>query len=411
MCVFERFIAFRYLRSSKQEGFVSVIAGFSLLGIAIGVATLIIVLSVMNGFRFELLGRIVGVNGHIWIVPGTQSIKDDATMIKDIMTIPGILMAHPTIERQAVLMHQGQARGLQIHGMRLDDIKNRAIIADHMKMGRIDDLSEGKILIGKRLADLLQLNVLDRITLLNPDGHQTAFGTTPKQKSFEIAGIYEIGMNEYDKNVIFMPIESAQSFFKMSDTFSNIELFIDHLDHAHAYAKLLQEKMGEDYTVLNWQHSQSPFFQAVEIERDVMFLILTLIILIAAFNIISSLIMLVKDKTKDIAILRTMGATRGSILKTFFMTGASIGVVGTFIGVVLGVWFSMHIEEIRQFLQTVFGIELFNADIYHLTRFPSKLDIREVLMIVSMSLFLSFAATLYPSWKAARLNPVEALRQ
>lgn len=409
--MFERFIAFRYLRSSKQEGFVSVIAGFSLLGIAIGVATLIIVLSVMNGFRSELLGRIVGVNGHIWVVPGTKPIHADEALMKNIMSIPGVLMAHPTIERQAVLMHQGQARGLQIHGMRLDDIKNRAIVADHMKMGRIDDLKDGKILIGKRLADLLQLNVLDRITLLNPEGHQTAFGTTPKQKSFEIAGIYEIGMNEYDKNVIFMPIESAQSFFKMPDLFSNIEIFIDNLDHAQAYSKLLQEKMGEDYTVLNWQHSQSPFFQAVEIERDVMFLILTLIILIAAFNIISSLIMLVKDKTKDIAILRTMGATRGSILKTFFMTGASIGVVGTFIGVALGVWFSVHIEEIRQFLQTVFGIELFNADIYHLTRFPSKLDLREVLMIVFMSLFLSFAATLYPSWKAARLNPVEALRQ
>lgn len=409
--MFERFLAFRYLRSSKQEGFVSVIAGFSLLGIAIGVATLIIVLSVMNGFRSELLGRIVGVNGHIWIIPGTKPLKEIEPILKDVMTIPGILMAHPTVERQSVLMHNGQARGLQVHGMRIEDIKQRSIIADHMKMGTLNDLKEGKILIGKRLADLLQLNVLDRITLLNPDGHQTAFGTTPKQKTFEICGIYEIGMNEYDKNVIFMPLSSAQSFFKMQDNFSNIELFIDNLDQAQAYAKLLQEKLGEDYTVLNWQHSQSPFFQAVEIERDVMFLILTLIILIAAFNIISSLIMLVKDKTKDIAILRTMGATKASILKTFFMTGASIGVVGTFIGVIFGVWFSLHIEEIRQFLQTVFGIELFNADIYHLTKFPSKLDIREVFMIVGMSLFLSFAATLYPSWKAARLNPVEALRQ
>ncbi|MBX9977206.1 MAG: lipoprotein-releasing ABC transporter permease subunit [Alphaproteobacteria bacterium] len=409
--VFERFIAFRYLRSSRQEGFVSVIAGFSLLGIAIGVATLIIVLSVMNGFRAELLGRIVGINGHIWILPTTASFEDHDKIAEIAKSIPGVLTAQPTIERQAVLMHKGQARGLQIHGMTVPDIKNRSVVANAIKVGSLDHLVEGKVLIGKRLADTLQINLHDRITLLNPDGNQTAFGTVPKQKSFEVAAIFEVGMNDYDKNIIFMHLDSAQHFFKMNSTVSNIELFVEDVEHAQQYAGLIQSKIGDHYKVLNWQHSSSPFFQAVEIERDVMFLILTLIILIAAFNIISSLIMLVKDKNKDIAILRTMGATRGSILKTFFITGASIGVIGTVVGVILGVSFALHIEEIRQFLQNVFGLDLFNAEIYHLTKFPAKMDIREVFTVVGMSLGLSFAATLYPAWKAARLNPVEALRQ
>ena len=409
--MFERFIASRYLRSSKQEGFVSVIAAFSLLGIAIGVATLIIVLSVMNGFRAELLSRIIGISGHIWVLPNTQQFDNLEETLKKIRGIPGVHSAQPTIERQVVLMHKGQARGIQVHGMALNDIKDREVISKTIKMGHLEDLSEGKILVGRRLADYLQLNPHDTITLLNPEGNQTAFGVVPKQKSFEIAGIFEIGMNEYDKNVIFMPLETAQNFFKMQNTITNIEIFVDDVEQAAKYSALIGDVIGRDYKILNWQHSNSPFFQAVEIERDVMFVILTLIILIAAFNIISSLIMLVKDKTKDIAILRTMGATRGSILKTFFMTGASIGIMGTIGGLILGVSFTLNIEEIRQLLQSVFGLDLFNAEIYHLTRFPAKMDLGEVFTVVMISLGLSFAATLYPAWRAARLNPVEALRQ
>lgn len=409
--MFERFIAFRYLRSSKQEGFVSVIAGFSFLGIAIGVATLIIVLSVMNGFRAELLNRIIGINGHVWVLPTSNQFEKMDETLKMLRGSPEIRMAQPTIERQAVLMHKGHARGVQVHGMNLDDIKKRTVISDHILFGDLNDLKENKVILGKRLADILHLNVNDSITLLNPDGNQTAFGTVPKQKTFQVAAIYEIGMNDYDKNVIFMPLATSQSFFKMQNNISNIEIFVDDVEYSRGVAQLLQQRLGEGYKVVNWQHNSSPFFQAVEIERDVMFVILTLIIVVAAFNIISSLIMLVKDKTQDIAILRTMGATRGSILKTFFMTGGSIGVLGTVLGVILGVSFTLHIEEIRQFLQNVVGVDLFNAEIYHLTKFPAQLNMRDVFMIVTMGIVLSFIATLYPAWKAARLNPVEALRQ
>jgi lipoprotein-releasing system permease protein len=409
--VFERFIACRYLRSSRQEGFVSVIAIFSLLGISLGVATLIIVLSVMNGFRSDLLNRIIGINGHLWVLSNSSELKANNDVLENIKSLPGVTLAQPTIERQAVLMLKGQARGVQVHGMNQEDLKKRKVISDHVISGSIDDFSEQKIFIGKRLAELYQVQVGDKVNLMSPDGNQTAFGNVPKQKTFEVGGIFEIGMSEYDKSVIFMPLESAQTFFKMTDQWSNIEVFIENMDYAMKFASIIQGKIGNDYRLIDWQHSNSNFFQAVQTERNVMFIILTIIILVAAFNIISGLIMLVKDKTRDIAILRTMGASRGSILKIFFITGASIGIIGTLLGVVGGIAFTLNIDAIRHFLEVFSGSDLFNAEIYFLTKVPAKIDPSEVTMVILMGLGLSFLATLFPAWRAARLNPVEALRQ
>ncbi len=407
---FERLIAYRYLRSPRQEGFISVIAGFSFLGIALGVATLIIVMSVMNGFREELLTRIIGMRGHI-VVHGIQApIHDYKPMTDLVRQIPGVEAAYSIVERQAIITFKSQARGVSVHGIEQGDLSKRAIIATNIKAGSIDDFKEDSLLIGRRLADQMHLCVGDRLVMLTPEGNVTAFGTVPRQKSFTVKGIFEVGMHEYDKNVVFMPLDTAQALFKLPDQISHIEIFAKHPELATQLTYVVQKTLGNSVEALDWQHGDSQIFHAVQVERNVMFLILTLIILIASFNIVSSLIMLVKDKTKDIAILRTMGAGRYSMMRVFFLTGATIGVVGTFVGVALGLSFSLNIESIRQFLQSLTGTELFSEEIYFLSQLPAKVDWGEVISVVVMALFLSFLATLYPAWRAARLDPVEALR-
>jgi lipoprotein-releasing system permease protein len=412
---FERLVAYRYLRSPRQEGFISVIAGFSFIGIALGVATLIIVMSVMNGFREELLKRIIGLNGHLGVygVYGSTATFDE--LADKIRQVPGVQTVIPTVERQAMVLFHSQARGTIVHGIRKTDLEKRSIIANNIKAGSLSNFGSGDhhdaIAIGKRLSEKLGIRPSDRITLVSPEGNATAFGTMPKQRTFKVAAVFEVGMNEYDQSVIFMPLEAAQSFFKMNGSISNLEVFIDNPDKVAEKRFLIETTLGKGTQVFDWQHANNSLFQAVQVERNVMFIILTLIILIAAFNIISSLIMLVKDKTRDIAIMRTMGATQRTVMKIFFLTGATIGVVGTSLGVILGLSVALNIETIRQWLQSLTGTELFSAEIYFLTQLPAKVDWNEVILVVMTSLFLSFLATLYPSWKAARLDPVEALRQ
>ncbi|MBY0462448.1 MAG: lipoprotein-releasing ABC transporter permease subunit [Alphaproteobacteria bacterium] len=407
---FERLLAYRYLRSPRQEGFISVIAGFSFIGIALGVAILIIVMSVMNGFRQELLTRIIGMRGHI-LVQGIQSpIENYQPVIDLVRKVPGVENAFPVLERQAIMTFRGQARGISIHAMDLSELRKRSIITDNIKAGTLDDFQGDGLLIGSRLAEFMHLKVGDRIVMITPEGNVTAFGTVPRQKSFIIKGVFQVGMHDYDKNVVFMPLTTAQNLFKLPDQISHIEIFSTHIELAPQLAYVVQQTLGSHVQVLDWQHGDSQIFHAVQIERNVMFLILTLIILIASFNIISSLIMLVKDKTRDIAILRTMGASRRSMMRIFFLTGATIGAVGTLMGVILGLSFSLNIESIRQFLQSLSGTELFSEEIYFLTQLPAKVDWGEVGAVVGMSLLLSFLATLYPAWRAARLDPVEALR-
>lgn len=429
---FEKIIAYRYLKSPRQEGFISVIALFSFLGIALGVATLIIVMSVMNGFRSELLTKIVGLNGHISIASYDGALMDYEQVVQQARNIHGVQRVIPTVDRQAMAMIRSQARGTMVHGVQAADLKKWPIIADNIKAGSLDDFGSvdettrevadqainqsadpvaNTVAIGRRLADKLGLHIGDRLSLISPDGNATAFGTLPRQKGFRVVAIFEIGMMQYDESLVFMPLSAAQSFFKMPNSVSHVDVYIENLEKVAESTFLLQASLGEKYRIFDWQNANNSMFQAVQIERNVMFIILTLIILIAAFNIISSLIMLVKDKTRDIAIMRTMGATRWSIMRIFFLTGASIGVIGTAFGVFLGLIFTLNIEKIRQFLQSLTGTQLFSAEIYFLTQLPAKIDWTEVFLVIFIALGLSFLATIYPSWRAARLDPVEALRQ
>ncbi len=416
---FERLLAFRYLRSSKQEGFVSIIAWFSFIGIALGVATLIIVMSVMNGFRQDLLERIIGMNGHIDITAIDRPFDDfDATADK-VRQVSGVVHVYPEVNRQAMLLSQGRARGVEIHGMRIDDLKKRDFIQQNIiegsldQLGRFDDdgIKTETIAVGQSLARILGLRVGDRVSLMSPQGTSSAFGTLPRQKSFLISAIFKAGVHQYDSAVIFMPLESAQSFFRMGDAATNLEVYVRDPDHVEKITYNIHMILGDNFHLLNWQNSNNSLFQAVEVERNVMFIILTLIILIAAFNILSSLIMLVKDKTRDIAILRTMGASQKSMMRVFFLTGSTLGVVGTALGVALGLAFAINIESIRQLLQSLTGANLFNEEIYFLTQLPCRINSLDVIITVSVALVLTFLSTIYPSWRAARLDPVEALRQ
>jgi lipoprotein-releasing system permease protein len=420
----ERMIAYRYLRSPRQEGFISVIAGFSFVGIALGVATLIIVMSVMNGFRQELLSRIVGMNGHITLQAASGPLMDFDDVAAKAQTVTGVTLAIPVVAQQAMVMFQSQARGAVVHGIRGDDLKKREMIAKNIKAGSLDLFGKAAdsshpsdtVIMGRRLAENLGLRVGDRLSLVSPQGNITAFGTMPRQKSVTLVGVFEVGFHEYDKSVIFMPLETAQGFFKMGGPegkagVSMLEVFVDNPDRVAEYGFVLRHTVDDGVLISDWQHMSSSFFQVVQVERNVMFIILALIILIAAFNIVSGLIMLVKDKMRDIAILRTMGATRGAILRIFFLTGATIGVTGTFTGLAGGLAFALNIETIRRWLERLLDMELFNAEIYFLTQMPCKIDSGDVIATVGMALGLSFLATLYPSWRAARLDPVEALRQ
>lgn len=409
---FERMVAMRYLRARRQEGFISVIAGFSLLGIALGVATLIIVMAVMNGFRQELLGRILGLNGHITIYAGgAGTVPDYDALVKKLRAISGVDLAAPMIEGQVMTTaSNGAAGGAQIRGMRRADIEARTLLARNIRQGSLAEFSGDNVMIGTRMAFRLGLQVGDDLTIISPRGTSTAFGTIPRVKAYRVAAIFDVGMFEYDNLFVYMPFETAQIFFQTGDAATAIELMVDNPDRARPLAFMLGGMVPQGMRVYDWQQANSSFFTAIQVERNVMFLILTLIILVAAFNIISSMIMLVKDKGRDIAVLRTMGATRGMVMRIFFLSGASVGVIGTLAGLGLGVAFARNIETIRQWIQGLLGTELFSAELYFLSRLPAIVDWSEVVQVVTLALTLSVLATIYPSWRAARLDPVEALR-
>jgi lipoprotein-releasing system permease protein len=407
---FERMVAFRYLRARRQEGFVSVIAIFSLLGIMLGVATLIIVMSVMNGFRADLLGRILGFNGHLTVYAASGPLGDFDALAAKVKAVPGVTAAYPTIEGQVMATSGNQSSGVLVRGVSVATIQAQGEVMKGLSSGALDAFKGDGIILGARLAFKLGVKPGDTVTLISPQGTATAFGTVPRIKAYRVAGTFDVGMYEFDSGVIFMPLPAAQLFFQLPNAVSGIEVFVKDPDSIQSYDRVVESALGGKVRIFDWQQSNLSFFNAVEIERNVMFLILTLIIVVAAFNIISSMIMLVKDKGQDIAILRTMGATSGMILRIFMLAGASIGVAGTALGFALGVVFTDHIEQIRQFIQSIIGTNLFAPEIYFLTQIPARLDPGEVAAVLIMALTLSFLATIYPAWRAARLDPVEALR-
>ena len=407
---FERMVAFRYLRARRQEGFVSVIAIFSLLGIMLGVATLIIVMAVMNGFRIELVDRILGLNGHLAVYGPTNSLTDYDAVAQKVRAVPGVVSVTPLVEGQALVTSEAGASGAVVRGIRPDDIRARKLVASHIVSGSLDDFGGDNIAVGDRLAARLGVKVGGKITLVSPEGTETAFGTMPRTKTYTVAALFDVGFYEYDNTFIFLPLDAAQLFFKQKDAVSYLEVFVSNADQASEEGQKIVAALGGDARILDWQRSNSSLVNALIVQRDVMFLILTLIIVVAAFNIISSMIMMVKDKGRDIAILRTMGASRGMILRIFILSGASIGIVGTLAGFVLGIVITQHLEDIRQFIQNALHMQLFAAEIYFFTRLPAVIVPHEVAAVVIMALALSFLATLYPSWRAARLDPVEGLR-
>jgi lipoprotein-releasing system permease protein len=408
---FEWMLSLRYLRARRKEGFISVIAGFSFLGIMLGVATLIIVMAVMNGFRKELLSKILGLNGHALVQPIESPLTDFAAVAERIAGIKGVTLAVPLVEGQALASSPFHAGGVLVRGVREQDLKRLPAIGPNIRQGGLDGFDEGQgVVIGKRLADQLSVRAGDQVTLVAPRGAVTPMGTTPRIKTYKVAAVFEIGMSEYDQVFVFMPLGEAQAYFNRRADVTAIEVYTDNPDDIERYRRLINEAAGRPVFLIDWRQRNATFFSALQIERNVMFLILTLIVVVAAFNILSGLNMLVKDKIHDIAIMRTMGARRASVLRVFFITGASIGVVGTVVGVLLGVVVCLNIEDIRRFVSWLLSTNLFAPELYYLSRLPADIDSRETVAVVLMALILSFAAPLYPAWRAARLDPVEALR-
>jgi len=408
---FEWMVAFRYLRARRAHGSVSVIAGFSFAGIVLGVMALIVVMSVMNGFHHDLMEKMIGLNGHVFLQGVDKPLTDYEAVTDRVGKVPGVALALPLVEGQAFATSPFNSGPALVRGIREADLKRLPGIEGHVTQGTLDGFDSGQgVAIGARLAEHLSLRVGDKITLIAPRGAQTPFGVTPRVKSYQVAAIFQIGMATFDNTFVFMPLVEAQAYFNLDGQANVIEVYVDDPDRMDAMRDRITAAEQRPMIDTDWRQLNKSFFDVLQVEANVMFAILTLIVLVAALNIISGLIMLVQDKARAIAVLRTMGATRSAIMRIFLIVGATIGFVGTACGLVLGLIVAENVEPIRKGLSWLTGRNLFPAEFYYLSQLPSRVDARDVIVVAALAFILSLLATIYPSWRAARLDPVEALR-
>ena len=408
----ERTIATRYIKSRRVEGFISVSAWFSLIGIVLGVATLIVVMSVMNGFRTELVNRILGINGHLIVYKKNGlSIENYHNTVNQISDTQNVIAVTPYLEGQALAKTKNSVSGIIIRGTKWSDLPAKKLLWKSLDKATIENFKiKQNVILGYRLAQRLNLSVGDYISLISPNVMETAIGVLPIKQNFMVGGFFDIGMYEYDNNFIFIPWEKAEKFLSTKQIAHGIEIFLQNPKTTQNVHSDLNTKLDESFTIIDWKKRNSSFMNALDVEKNVMFVILTLIILVATFNIISSMIMLVQTKKSDIALMRTMGASKYLIIRIFMLTGSIIGILGTIIGAILGIIVSINIETIRNFISTFFEKELFSPQIYFLSTLPSNINFNEVFVVMGLSVSLTLLASVFPAWKASKISPAEALR-
>lgn len=411
-------LAKRYIRTKKKEGVISIVAALSIIGIALGVATLIIVLSVMNGFRSDLMARILGVNSHVSVYGYERSLPDYAALAAKLSKDPEVKKVTPMIEGNAVIYnprHKDAVDGVKVRGIAMEDLKGNALVNNKDFVGDLqgfipsEDGDDG-IIIGEKMAQALDIYVGNMVTLITPQSTSTVFGSIPKKKTFRVVGVFNVGMQEYDRFMIYIPLQTAQNLFNFENGVGSLGIEVKDPTKALDYGRKLERSIGTKYRIIDWQQANSQFFGAVQTERNVMFIILTMIVIVASFNIIGGMIMLIKDKSQSIAILRTMGMEKYSILRAFILVGSFNGIVGTLLGVSLGLLFCFNISSIQGVVESITGTKVFDPTVYFLSQLPAKVNWGEVAQVCGISLLVSLLATVYPSWRAAKLDPAEVLR-
>ena len=413
--VWERTLAVRYLRARRKHGGVALIAGISFVAVTLAVAALIIIMSVMNGFRSEIVARMVGFNGHIYVQgPATGGPTREALMAR-LRAVPGVIQVLPIVQAQALVMGPGQVTGAIVRGMRAEDLRGNSLIAKNIKDGSLKGYGDGEyggdiLLIGAGMADRLSVRAGDSVSIVSPSGAATAFGSTPRRKAYTLGGVFNVGLTQYDSAFIYMPLEQAQLLFGRGDNVDLIEVNLDDADHIDALKPAIRAAAGGGVIITDWRDENRAFFNALQVERVAMRIILMIVVAIAMLNIISGLIMLVKNKGRDIAILRTMGASRASVMRIFVMVGAAIGLSGAFCGLVFGTLFCVYIDPIQTLVEHLTGVSVFAPEAYFLPRLPAKVEPMEVVMVIGWSILMSLVAAIMPAWQASRLDPVEALR-